>query len=111
MHPKTLKTIQKAMVVYYRSLEISTVKAEFLKESLLNQNSKLKKVDKTDKKKILVSHNYGLELVPAKLLGQKVDFCAGSGSCIFECLFFSGIQNILKTKSLINGELTPVIKK
>jgi len=110
-----LNTIKKAMVKYYNSLNINTVSLEFIQEPLLNQNSKLLKVDKTKKKdKSIVgeiSHIHGLELVPAKLLGQGVDFCAGSGSCLLNCLFFSGIQNILKSNTLIKGELTPVIKK
>ncbi len=104
MKKATYKIIRTAAVKYYKSLKVSEVKQEFLKQGLLNQNAKLAKSKNGE------SNNWGLELVPSDLIGS-FNFCGQETTCKFECLFFSGTQNILKSNSIIKGELSHAIKK
>lgn len=102
MNKQLFNLITKASREYYNNLNVLDVKKEFLKDGLLNQNLKLSKGG---------ANNYGLELVPANLISPKFSFCGNETTCVFTCLFFSGVENILKSNSINNGVLSNTIKK
>jgi hypothetical protein len=99
MDALTYKTLQNNAKAYMATLNLDEVKKEFSKfPSLLNQNKKLSKGDLM---------NFGLELTPSKFVSS-FNMCGGEGKCLFTCLAFSGIDNMLKSKSL---ELSNTLKK
>jgi len=77
---------------YRRSLSVQDIRLEFTKDNLLNINNKLEKSE-------LI--NFGLELTPFTFSQiTKVNNCHGAKSCILNCIFFTGKQNIFKSKTL-----------
>lgn len=100
MNKQQYKTLNTNAKKYRKQLNIETVKLEFLKENLLNQNLKLEKGD-------LI--NFGLELVPFTFSQlNKVNNCKKAKSCLLTCLAFSGQANMYKSKTL---ELSDPLKK
>ena len=100
MNKSTYQTVKTACHTYYRSLDINTVKLEFMDKKLTTVNSKLNKGD---------NNNIGLELIPADL-SPGLNICGNETNCKFSCLVFSGLNNMLKTKSIIKGELSSALK-
>jgi hypothetical protein len=98
MDAKTYNILKEKAKAYFASLDSSEVKKEFLKDSLLNQNKKLSKGDNV---------NFGLELTPSTFVSN-FNMCGGEGACLLTCLVFSGVDNLLKSKSL---ELSNTLKK
>ena len=116
MKTATYRTIRKYCIEYSNTLDINDTRLEFTIDPILNQNGKMLKNKKNKKKKgqkkktkKILSHLYGVELVPSKLIG-KFNFCGDEGACLFNCIFFSGVQNIIKTEKIVNGQLSDVIK-
>ena len=100
MKVKDFNTIKKMVKEYMSTLDLNECKTEFISKGLLTQNTKLKKGD---------NENYGLELLPSVLSGANL--CPNAGKCKLTCLVFSGVNNILKGKKMLNGEdLSPRLK-
>jgi len=77
---------------YRRSLNVQDIRLEFTKNNLLNINNKLEKSE-------LI--NFGLELTPFTFSQiTKVNNCEKAGSCILNCIFFTGKSNLMKSKNL-----------
>jgi hypothetical protein len=100
MTPAQFKKLSNKAKVYFSSLDLQTVKQEFLADFLLNQNKKLEKGDGV--------LNYGLELTPSKFCQDEMNMCGSEGKCLFTCLAFSGIDNMMKSASM---ELSSTLKK
>lgn len=93
INPKEYQIIKQMIASYWSTLDLKTIKMEYVKASLLSQNMKLAKGE---------SLQYGLELLPATL-SPVGNFCPGAGDCKFSCLAFSGKGNIVKGPKIING--------
>lgn len=93
------KKLQDNARAYYASLSIGEVKKEFINDGLLNQNGKQEKGN---------LQNWGLTLTPSNLIG-KGSMCGGKeGLCVFTCIAFTGVANMMKSKTF---ELSNPLKK
>ena len=103
MTTKEYKKLQKLGLKYYQEQSLPEVMQEFTLSSILNQNGKLKKMGLPI---------YGLSLCPANFASLS-NQCGFHGACLLTCLFFSGINNMLKNISAFaeGGELPDAIKK
>jgi hypothetical protein len=99
MTPVQFKTLSNKAKAYFLSLDLKSVKKEFMGD-LLNQNKKLEKGDGV--------LNYGLELTPSKFCQDEMNMCGNEGKCLFTCLVFSGIDNVMKSSTM---ELSNTLKK
>lgn len=99
MNAKQFRTTVELCKSYMSTLNLDEVKIELIQKGLLTQNKKLSKGD---------SLNYGLELLPSTLSGYNT--CPNAGVCKLTCIAFTGQGNILHSKKLDNGELTPPLK-
>lgn len=102
MNKTQYKALQSKAREYYKSLNIEDVRKEFLKDNLLIQNNKLEKESRDN------FSNFGLELTPSKFCQSSVNMCGNEGECLFTCIVFSGVANMMKSKSF---ELSNVLKK
>ena len=100
MTPAQYSSLSLLAKEYFNSLDLETVKKEFTKDSLLNRNQKLEKGSGIP--------NYGLELTPSKFAQTIFNMCGNEGQCLFTCLVFSGLDNMMKSKSMI---LSNTLKK
>jgi hypothetical protein len=100
MTPAQYKTLNDNAKAYYATLDLATVKNEFLSSNLLNRNQKLEKGDGVQ--------NFGLELAPSMFGQNEKNMCGMEGQCLFTCLAFSGVANMMKSKTL---DLSAVLKK
>lgn len=100
MTPTQYKDLSTLAKNYFNSLDLKEVKKEFSNDFLLNRNKKLEKGSGVP--------NYGLELTPSKFSQIEMNLCGGEGKCLFTCLVFSGIDNVMKSKSM---ELSNTMKK
>lgn len=92
MNKEQFQTVKTLVREYMNTLDLDEVKKEFATNGLMTSNTKLQKGDKM---------NLGLELLPSVL--SPINTCEGAGACKYQCLAFSGLGNILKSKSVLSG--------
>lgn len=97
LNKNELQDLRVKIAIYENTLDLDTVKKEFLGCGLLSKNSKLSKAIAT----------FGLEMVPANLSSLGTN-CINFLTCVGSCLFLSGIDEVLKGRS---GELSNTLKK
>ena len=100
MKPAQYKALSKKAQEYFKSLDLETVRDEFTQGSLLNRNKKLEKGTGVP--------NFGLEMTPSMFAQKMFNMCGNEGQCLFTCLVFSGVSNMMKSKSM---ELSDTLKK
>ena len=90
-----LFAIMKEVITNYMGeLTVEECREYALNGGLTTRNSKLRKGE---------NYNVGLELLPDSLSGTNL--CAGAGECIYSCLAFAGLGNILTYKRIYEGGL------